>query len=131
MAEAADVPQLLEGAARTTPRDYSGGGMPLPGDGFTPQRVAVGISAEKLREGVSTFDSAGSITQPNVPGALPAPPRETITLRIVDVPPARMPPDATYDARFVPGESSLIGVPMPGLQPGEGRSGDRPLPRDP
>jgi len=94
-------------------------GMPQPSSGP--------ITPDRLRRGVAVFDSNGKVTQPNVPGAIPAPPRETITLQIVDVPVERMPPVAGgYNARFQPGVSSLISVPAPGLQPGESGPGSIP-----
>jgi hypothetical protein len=80
---------------------------------------------------ISAFDSAGRCVSVPLPGQIaPAPPPESIVVRMVDIPPSRMPPDLNgYDARFVPGESSLITVPNAGKQPGEGRSGEPSIPR--
>src|SRR5689334_19599299 len=76
-------------------------------------------TTEKGLAGCAVFTSDGSIKQPNVPGAITAPLRETITRRETDIPRNRMPPLPAYDVLFRPGESALNSVKNPGLQPGE------------
>jgi hypothetical protein len=76
---------------------------------------------------ISAFDSAGRCVSVPIPGRItPAPPSERLERRETPIPAVRMPPDANYDARFKPGESSIISVPQPGLQPGESGPGSIP-----
>src|SRR5689334_15065738 len=97
--KAADVPQIVPGQARTVPRDYvPRGGLPY------------GTTAEERARNIDVFKPGGERVETPIPAE-------------------RMPPVAGgYDARFPPGEGSLIRVPSRGLQPGE-RPGDPPIPR--
>jgi len=101
--------------------------VPYPGFSEKPG-VPVGDDAAAK---IARFDSAGRQVSVPVPGRItPGPPVERLERREVPIPPARMPPLPQYDVLFRPGESALNSV-DPGLQPGEGRSGDKSIPQGP
>jgi hypothetical protein len=103
----------VEGGVR--PDAGPAGSVPMGPDRNTPG-VKLGPPITSTPGGDVFPKGSGTVANPGLPSVKP---RNLPAVEIKEMLPERMPPDASYDQRFKPGESALNTVPMPGLQPGE------------
>lgn len=104
----------VEGGVR--PVAGPAGSRPRSSDNSTEGGAMLGPDVVSSPGGDVFPKGSGTVANPGLPSAKP---RNLPAVEIKEMLPARMPPDANYDARFPPGVSSIISVLNPGLQPGE------------